>query len=231
MATSALSILTQIFYEPKAAFEELKDKPRVWLPLILIPALSMLVFFWYFATVDFPWLVDHMLSAQPNLKPDAREMLEKFFTKNSMMFSTMGGVLVGTAIMYALTGLYFLIASKVMGSSITYGKWFAFAAWTSVPGLLGIPLMALQIITGEGKVSTEDLNMLSLNFLTVHLPLSNPWSGLLNSFSLTTIWTAFLAFVGLRVWTGRSVASCAIASVLPYALIYGIWAAKIAFFK
>ncbi len=119
----------------------------------------------------------------------------------------------------------------MMGSAISYGKWFSFSIWIGVPALIGIPLMALQIMTGNGKLPMEDLNMLSLNYLIFHLPVSNAWANMLNVVSLTTFWTMFLSFVGLRVWTGRSAMSCAVASILPYAVIYGIWIAKLVFFK
>jgi hypothetical protein len=229
MSSNAISTLAKVFYEPKSAFESLKEKPAAWLPLALIILGSMMVFYWYYATVDFPWLVDHTLSAQPDLKPDAKAAMAGFMTKNTMMYSTLGGLLIATPIVFALFGLYYWLAAKVMGSEIGYGKWFHFAIWISVPTLLGLPLMALQIATGHGQISTEDLNMLSMNYLTVHAPLDAPWSGILNNLSLTTFWTLFLSFVGLRVWTGRSATACALAAVLPYALVYGGWALKIAF--
>lgn len=231
MAASALSVLPQMFYEPKAAFESLKEKPNAWLPLILIVFSTLAIVFWYFSVVDFTWMVEHMISSKPDMKPEEREVMEKFMTKNLMMYPAIGGALVGLPIFYAIYALYFLLASKIMGSAITYGKWFAFSTWISVPSLIAIPLMVLQIVSGDGKIAFEDLNMLSLNYLVFHFPIGHPFASMLGGLSLTTFWTMFLSFVGLRVWTGRSAMSCAVASVLPYAVIYGIWIAKLVFFK
>jgi hypothetical protein len=229
MSSNAISVLAKVFYEPKSAFESLKEKPAAWLPLALIILGSMIVFYWYYSTVDFPWLLDHTLSAQPDLKPEAKAAMASFMTKNTMMYSTLGGVLIATPIIYAVFALYYFIASKVLGSEVSYGKWFHFTIWISVPALLGLPLMALQVATGHGQVAMEDLNMLSMNYLIAHAQLGTPWASFLNNLSLPTLWTVFLSFVGLRVWTGRGTGACAFAAVLPYAFFYGGWALKIAF--
>lgn len=231
MSSSAISIIGKLFFEPKAAFESLKESSKPWLPLALIMLSTMALFYWYYATVDFAWLIDHTLSAKPDMKPEEKEMVMSMLTKDRMMMTTLGGVLIATPIVFALYALYYLLASKVMGSTISYGKWFSFAVWVSVPTLLSAPLMALQIMTGKGQIAMESLNMLSLNFLITNLPADHAWAGLMNNLSLTTFWTMFLTFVGLRVWTGRGTTSCAIATALPYLVIYGIWVAILMFFK
>ncbi|MFZ6819168.1 Yip1 family protein [Undibacterium sp. Ji22W] len=231
MSSNAISVIGKLFFEPKAAFESLKENSKPWLPLALIMVSTLALFYWYYATVDFSWLIDHTLSAKPDMKAEEREMVTKMLTKDRMMITTLVGALIGMPVVFALYGLYFMLASKVMGSAISYGKWFGFAVWVSVPTLIGAPLMALQIATGHGQVSLEGLNMLSLNFLIANLPADHAWAGLMNNLSLTTFWTMFLTFVGFRVWTGRSVASCALATALPYVVIYGVWVAKLMFFK
>lgn len=228
MANNQVSNLIQLFYEPKTAFTALKEKPASWLVLAITILGSISIFYWYFATVDFPWMLDHMLSAQPDLKPEAREAMAKFMTRDTMMYSTLGGAVIATPIIFALFALYYFVASKVLGSSISYGKWFHFSVWASVPALLSLPLMALQVATGHGQIGMEDLNMLSMNYLIAHAPTGSPWASLMNSLSLPYFWTIFLSFVGLRVWTERSSGACAIAAVLPYAFLYGGWALKIA---
>lgn len=219
-----------MFYEPKQAFEALKEKGHVWSPLLLLIVLTAVVMFWYVHTVDFAWLIDRMVSADPGMKPEAREAMRKMFSPTFLTASTVGGSLIGMPIEYALYALYYLIVSKLMGSEIGYSKWFAFAAWTSVPSLLALPLMALQIATGHGQIALEELNMMSFNFLLFHLPAGNAWATLATSLSLTTIWTAALSVIGLRSWTDRSTASCVFAALLPFAVVYGIWVAKIVIF-
>ncbi|MBC3875885.1 YIP1 family protein [Undibacterium flavidum] len=229
MSSNAISVIAKLFFEPKAAYIALKEKPAAWVPLVMIILGSLIVFYWYFATVDLSWLIEHTMASQPNLKPEARTAMASFMTRNAMMYSTLGIVFALSLIIYAVFALYYWLASKVLGTEITYGNWFHFTVWTSVPALLGLPLMAIQVATGHGQVAMEDLNMLSMNYLIAHAPLGAPWERFLTNISITTLWTALLSFVGLRVWTGRSTAACAFAALLPYVFFFGCWALKITF--
>lgn len=228
MANNQVASLIQLFYEPRAAFTALKAKPASWLVLILIILAMLIVHYWFFATVDFAWLMDHTFNSQPEIKPEAREAIAKFMTLDTMMYSSLAMIVVAPLVMNAIIALYYFVASKVLGSSIGYGKWFHFSVWVGVPVILSAPLMALQVATSHGQVGLEDLNMLSLNYLFVHAPLGTPWASLLNNLSLYHFWTVFLSYVGLRVWTERSVNACAIAAALPYVFVFGGWALKTA---
>ena len=229
MATQAFFDIGNVILEPSPTFARLKDKPRAWVPLLVLIALTLAITWWYVATLDFAWFREHMLAVQGTIKPEERAALDHFFTRDRMLWTLGIGTLVGTPVMFALTAVYYLLAGKVMGSGIGYGKWFGFAAWTSIPRLLALPLMALQIATSGGRLTMEDANMVSLNYLLLHLPLSNPWVSFASNLDLTSLWTMALAAIGLKAWTGRSTAACTFAAVLPYVLVYGIWAAKIAF--
>jgi hypothetical protein len=221
-----IQLLGQIFYEPKLTFEAIKDQPRAWIPLTALIVLSSIVMYWYLATVDFPWMINRMMEAVPQADATARANMESMFTRNSMLLTTLAGIIVGTPVMCAIVGVYFLLAGKFIGSDISFGKWFAFAAWTKVPSLLTLPLMALQIITGKGQVALEQLNMMSLSFL-LQLPASHKWASFAGNLDLTVLWSAFVTFVGLRVWTGRSVGTCATVSLIPLVVVYGLWAVKL----
>ncbi len=230
MATQALFDICNFIIEPSPTFARLKDKPRAWVPLLVLIVLTLAITWWYVATLDFAWFREHMLAARGTVKPEERAALAQFLTPNRMLWSTVIGIMLGTPVMYALTAVYYLLAGKVMGAGIGFGKWFGFAAWTSIPRLLALPLMALQIATSGGRLTMEDANMVSLNYLLLHLPLSNPWASFASNLDLTSLWTMALAAIGLKAWTGRSTAACTFAAVLPYVLVYGIWAAKIVFF-
>ena len=230
MATQALFDIGNVILEPSPTFARLKDKPRAWVPLLVLIVLTLAITWWYVATLDFAWFREHMLAARGTVKPEERAALAQFLTPNRMLWSTVIGIMLGTPVMYALTAVYDLLAGKVMGAGIGFGKWFGFAAWTSIPRLLALPLMALQIATSGGRLTMEDANMVSLNYLLLHLPLSNPWASFASNLDLTSLWTMALAAIGLKAWTGRSTAACTFAAVLPYVLVYGIWAAKIVFF-
>lgn len=230
MSTNAAAISLQMFYEPGKAFAALRDKSRGWLPLLAIMGGSAAIMYWYFQTVDFSWMIDQTAANTPDLTAEQREAMQKVMSPTVMTWSALGGILIGTPVVYALYALYYLLAGKFIGSDISYGKWFALTAWTSLPRLLVLPLMALQIMTSGGRVAMEDLSMVSLNYLLLQLPATHPWAGLFNSLDIPLLWSVVLTVIGLRVWTGRSLATCITISVLPVVVIFGLWAAKIALF-
>jgi hypothetical protein len=168
---------------------------------------------WWVNSTDFVWLREHVMIGQGDAKPEIRAAMEHSLTPTFLMWSTGLTTVLGTPVVFAVSALYYFLAGKVMGAPIGFGKWFGFAAWVNVPRLLTVPLSALQI----------------LNYLVFHLPPSNPWAGLLYSIDLPAIWTMVLSVIGLKVWTGRSTGACATAALIPWVIVYGLWAAKIAF--
>jgi hypothetical protein len=228
MATQALFDIGNVMLEPTPTFARLKNKSSAWLPLLILTAFTVGIMYWWISTLDWAWFVDHMASAKPDASPEAREAIKKFMTPTSMLWSSSIGAVVGTLAALALSALYYLVASKFIDAPIGFGKWFGFAVWTSVPRLLTLPLSALQIVTSHGRLAPEDMNMASINYLLFHLPLSNPWASLVGSIDLSMFWCIVLTVIGLKAWTGRSTATCVTVALLPYAIVYGLWAAKIA---
>ncbi len=229
MATQALFDIGNVILEPTPTFARLKDKGGAWLPLLILIVLSMGIMYWWISTLDFPWLIEHTVAAQPKATPEMRAAMEKFMTPTSMMWTSIIGAIVGSVLTMAVSALYYLIAGKVMGVPVGFGKWFGFSVWTNVPRLLTVPLSALQIATSHGRLAPEDMNMASLNYLLFHLPVSHPWASFVGSMDLTMFWSIVLAVFGLKAWTGRSTGTCVAVAVLPYLIVYGLWAAKIAF--
>ncbi|WP_371765936.1 YIP1 family protein [Massilia sp.] len=229
MATQPLFDIGNVILAPSPTFARLKDKPRPFIPLLVLILLTLAVSCWYVSSLDFAWFREHMLAAQGPMKPEARAAMAQFLTPKTMMWSSGAGAVLGTPLICAVVALYYLLAGKVMGTGIGYGKWFGFAVWTSIPRLLTVPLSALQILTSGGRLAPEDMNMVSLNYLLLHVPMSSPWFGFATNLDLTSVWSIALAVLGLKAWTGRSTAACVTVAVLPYAVVYGIWAAKIAF--
>jgi hypothetical protein len=228
MAAQALFDIANVFLDPVPTFARLKIKTNAWLPLLVSILLSLAVTVWWVNTLDFDWLREHMLAAQPAAEPEIQEAMTNTLTPKFMMWSSVITSVIGNLLIFAVTAIYYLLCGNVIGTSVSYGKWFGFAVWTSVPRLLVVPLSMLQIVTSHGQLAPEDLNMVSLNYLLFHLPMSNPWAGLASNIDLTTFWSVTLGIIGLKAWTGRSTATCLAIAVLPYVIIYALWAAKIA---
>ncbi|SFG56850.1 Yip1 domain-containing protein [Duganella sp. CF458] len=223
----AFAQLTQVFYEPSAAFAALKERPRAWLPLLLLYVAGISMVVWYFQTVDWEWMKAATLP--PDLSAEQREAAGQSMTRGVMMGFGIAGVVLGTLVIFSLYGFYYWLAGKLASMELGFKSGFALVAWASLPSLISVPLMALQIATSKGQLAFENADMLSLNFLLVHAAPHTPWFGIASALKLTDIWVIVLTTIGLRTWTGKSGTTCAIIAALPYVLIYGCWAAWILF--
>lgn len=218
------SSLMGMFYEPQHVFDRLQQRSRSWFPALLLTLGMAAMLWWYYHTVDFPWLIEHQLSARPDLSASQREAAAAMMQPRVLTWGSVLATLVVTPLLMAFHALVYFIATRFIGSDIRFGQWFGLAAWSAVPRLLCFPLMVLQILSSHGRVAVADLTMVSLNFLWLHLPLDHPWAGFADAIDLTVIWSVALATVGIRVWTGRPFGTALAFAMLPSLMIYGVWA-------
>jgi hypothetical protein len=54
------------------AFAAVRVKPWLWWPLAAITLGTAALYYWYYATVDFNWLMERTLAASPDLSADQR---------------------------------------------------------------------------------------------------------------------------------------------------------------
>lgn len=227
----ALSTLTGMFYEPGQAFATLRRRSYGWLPAALVTFGMALIIWWYYQTVDFGWLVDHQLSARPDLSASQRATAAAMMRPRLLTWGGVLGVLILTPLLMAMYALVYFICGKFVGSDVRFGQWCALAAWSNVPRVLCFPLMIAQILGSRGQVGVEDLTMVSMNFLFLHLAPDSPWFNLANAIDLTVFWSIGLAAVGIRAWTGRGPVAVTIMATLPPLLLYAGWAGAIVAFS
>ncbi|MCB1560560.1 MAG: YIP1 family protein [Xanthomonadales bacterium] len=224
---SPLSTLLAVFVEPAKAMQAVRERSMAWFPLLLLVGGTAIVWVWYYQIVDIAWLQDQMLSAGgQKLSPEQIAASKSFMTRGFLIGSTIVSVAIMLPLIMLISAVYYLLAAKVVGSDIGFGKWFAFAVWTSVPALLLVPAGIIKILTSSnGQLTQQAVNPLSLNELLFHLPVSSPWAGLANAIHIPSIWAAVVAIIGYKLWTGKSTVTSAIVVLLPLVVIYGGWAA------
>jgi hypothetical protein len=106
MAAQAFFDIGNVILDPTPTFGRLKSKTNAWLPLLVSIVLSMAVLNWWIMTLDFDWLLQHMLAMQPNAKPEVRAAMAKFLTPRSMLITSCIGAVVGTLLISAVSALY-----------------------------------------------------------------------------------------------------------------------------
>jgi len=223
-STLSMGAFITMLYEPAATFRRLQAKPRGWLPMLALMATSGALTVWYFSVVDFPWLMDQMFAA---LKSAAeRERAAAVVSKNFLLVSSSISTVVVFPLFFAIMGGYLLVVSKALSHGLTFGKCFALAAWANVPTMLLLPLGAMQILlASSGQLALSELNPVSLNQLLFHYGMANPYATLLDTVSVTSVWSAVLLVIGFETWAQVKRVTAILVVLIPMLLIYGAWLA------
>jgi hypothetical protein len=221
-----IKTLLTMFATPEKSFEAIRNRSMVALPLTFSIVSAVFILYWYYEIVNFDWFQDNMTATVSD--PTARDMAKKIMTKNMLSTVSAAGIFFGIPLMYAGMALYFLLISKIKNISASFGQWFAFVAWASVPSLLSLPLGAMQILLSQdGMLTPEQLNPTSVNQIFFHFPVGHPWQVFLDSANVLNVWSAVLMVIGLQVWTKQSRTRSVVVVLAPYTIIGSCWVAYI----
>lgn len=221
-SASTTSAFFTMFYEPGATFQRLRARPRGWLPMLLLMASSAALLLWYFAVVDFNWLLDQMLAVMKTAAE--REQAAKVISKTFLQISSLVSTVVFFPVFFVIMGTYLMIASKALSGGLSFGQGFALAAWAAIPAILLLPLGALQILlTSSGQLGFSELNPVSLNQLVFHYTMANPRASLMDALSLTSVWSIVLMVIGFETWARVKRSTAILVVLIPHVLVYGAW--------
>ncbi|MBN4053872.1 YIP1 family protein [Haliea sp. AH-315-K21] len=214
-----------ILIAPKKAFPLIKEKPSWFLPWLLISVLAASVQFGFYSLVDAEYLLDQLV--QQSLLPgmgtnDLRVILQPVVdNKKILAISSAIGVPVGLLVLFLSNSIYFAFISKFTDDNVGFKRWFALSAWCTVPTVFSALGGWLVIITSGGLIDMNALNPFSFNFL---FKTEGTFTGLFSFVNVITLWTLSLLILGYKNFTSSSTLKAALVVVLPYLLIFAIWA-------
>jgi hypothetical protein len=211
-----------MLYEPTSTFQRLKARPSGWIPMLILMMTSCVLTLWYFSIVDFSWFIDQMLAVITSSAE--REHAERMMSKNFMMTTSLVSSLLVFPFYFVIIGIYLMIAAKALAHDLSFGKGFALAAWSSVPGILLFPLGAMQILlASSGQLGFSELNPVSLNQLLFHYDMAHPLATLMDLIGVTSIWSLVLLVIGFEVWAKVKRSTAVLVVLIPHLLVYGAW--------
>jgi hypothetical protein len=219
--------LIDIFLQPGKVFEDLRERPRFALPLLLLLVLSAALPLWYFLAVDSAWYVQHMmLAAGREVSAADLEKMKAIMpgTQRMAYFGAASATIVGV-IVVCLYALYLMLAGKVTGAAMSFKRGMSLICWSNMPALLGLLVALVGVATMQPHTPLESLMLTNIDPLLVQLPPESPWLGLARGFSLLNFWTWFLLALGWRTFNRASWSQSAIVALLPSVVIYGAMAA------
>lgn len=223
--------MIDIVASPGKALEEVKPHTSwLWPPLLISIAVACGLLVYFYSWVDFDWLVEETIRQVPAEDRAASEdAIRGFMSPKSSMVTSVAAIAIFTLVIYLIEAIYFHLANKLTtGSDIRFGQWFSFAVWTSFVGVFASLAGFVAILMADSnQMAAEGLQVFSFNNILIHAEAGEPWFRWASSLTLVNIWVLVVASIGYARWTGASLVKSSVIAVLPWALIFGIWAATI----
>ncbi len=228
---TVFNAMTDMVASPGKAFDQIKlHSSWFWWPLLISIVLAAGMMYYYFSWVDFSWFVEETIRAMPvEQRAEAAEPTRQFMQQGPTSWMSAGGVVIGSFVIYAIMGVYFHLANKLTTSAdLSFGQWFSFSVWANFVSIFGtLAAFAYIVMSDTNQVSAEALQVTSFNALFIKASIGDAWYNIASSFSLINIWIIALMTIGYTRWTGATMMKSAIVVLLPWVLVFGIWAAMI----
>jgi hypothetical protein len=234
---TVFNALVDIIASPGKALDEVRHHGSwFWIPLAIIILLPVAVFTYYFAWVDFAWLVDETVRMTTRDAPDAdtaammESNIRSFMQPATQMTLSAVFITLVTFLIFALQAGYLNFISKALGhGEVKYGQWFSFSVWTAFVGIFGSIAAFIAIMMADSNQFGQDaLNPLSMQNLFIHAEMGTSWFNWGNALNLTNFWMLVLMTIGYSRWTGTTTGKSAAVVTAPWVAIFGIWALLIA---
>jgi len=228
---SVFNAMVDIVAAPGKALEEIKlHTSWLWWPLLITMIMASGLMAYYYNWVDFPWLVEETIRQVPvEKRAESADAIRQFMHPGTSMWTAVVAIVLFSFIIYAIQASYLHLANKLItGADIGYGQWFSFSVWTAFVGVFGALAGFVIIFTADSnQLPTQSLQALSLNSLLVHAGPGEPLFTWASSLTLINFWTFFLMSIGYARWTGADIMKSTVIAVLPWAVIFGGWAAMV----
>jgi hypothetical protein len=226
---TVFNALTDIVAAPGKALDQVKSHTAwLWWPLLITIVLGAGMMAYYYSWVDFEFLVEETIRAQPaERRAEVAEGIREFMNPTTSILTTIVAIVLMTFVIYTLQATYLHLANKLTtGAGISWGQWFSFSAWTGFVGVFAVVAALVVILSADSnQLAQTELQPLSMNSLIIHAQPGEPWFTWGSALNLTHLWMLVLMSLGYARWTGAAMAKSTVIAVLPWALIFGIWAA------
>lgn len=223
------SRLSGVFFEPGKAFADIAERPKWFLPLLLIILATAAFYVTYGQHVGWERFVQdqidnnaRMQQQMQSLSPEQRQQ-SLALQEKIMPITYYVGPVIGMPLMYLISSLILLgIASGIMSAGVKFKQIFAIECYA---GLVGIIAKALGIVVMFLKNPDQFnlMNPLAFNpaaFMDQKTASKFIYT-LASGCDLFVIWVLILTVIGLKAAAGKklSTGGAAVAVVLPYAVL------------
>jgi hypothetical protein len=228
---SVFNAMVDIVASPGKALDEIKlHTSWLWWPLLITLLLAAGLWIYYYNRIDFPWLIEETIRQIPaEDRAERADAVRQFMSPGRSMWMTVIAIVVFTFVIYTVQATYLHLANKIItAADIGFGSWFSFTVWTAFVGVFGaLAAFVMILMADSNQLAAQDLAVLSMNSLLIHASPGDAWFTWANSLNLVHFWSLFLMSIGFARWTGAEIMKSTVIAVLPWVLIFGIWALTI----
>lgn len=210
-ARNIWAIVGDVFLAPSRAFESFREKPKFWVPMILVTLILVVV---AYVGHDYNQLAaKEIYDAAPNIRPEVRQQIDAQIQSSSALVSA-GSMLIffpiitviGSLIAWLFISFFFGKKAKFMtvwSTNLLSGLIAAFGAIVTVP---------LMIAKGSVYVSLGPAALMSGHDFTSYL------YSALNQLDIFSVWWVIVAAMGYSIVFGLSKAQGATISIVLWLL-------------
>ena len=127
-----------------------------------------------------------------------------------MRMMSAGGELIGQPIRWAIVLLilatFFLVVGKIVKTDASWGDWFGFSCWVSIPFAIGSVVSLVLMAVGASALAENDLAVLGWFGMTA------PWA---MAITIPALWTLYITINGLDSWLEKGVVTSVIVALIP----------------
>jgi hypothetical protein len=227
------SRLTGVFFEPGKAFADIAERPKWFVPLLLIVVATVAFYVVYGQHIGWQSFVQDQIDnnatmqrQMQNLSPEQRQQ-SMALQEKIMPITYEVGPVIGMPVVYLFSSLILLgIASGIMSAGVKFKQIFAIECYA---GLVGIVAKVLGIVVMFLKNPDQFnlMNPLAFNpaaFMDQKTTSKFIYT-LATGLDLFVFWALILTVIGLKAAAGKklSTGGAAVAVILPYAalLLFG----------
>jgi hypothetical protein len=192
-----------VIWEPRPVFQDLAARPRFWVPLILLTALSILYVFTFSRVVGWETFMRQQFETNPRVQEMPPEQRQQAMEQGMKFGVAMGyaGSAVGFAVIsLVIAGVMLGLFNALAGADLTFRKVFSLVCYAFVPSVIAT-ILALVTMFLKNPEDFDLQNPLILNAGAFLDKSSTPgWLySIATSLDLFNIWIILLLALGLAV--------------------------------
>jgi hypothetical protein len=226
--TSALSTFVNIFASPNEAFAAIKERPRAWLPLLIVILGYCAVTFTYLHVVDLRWLMDSQLATNAPQLTDAQrqQAVERAVSIGPTVYGAISAIAVALVMttLFAVAALYYTAVSFFSGDGLKFWQWFGLVTWCALPTLFGIVAQLVNLAATDARFLVPDaLDPLAFgNLFSIDRTGATMLQRRLLGVDVTALWSLALVVLAYQAWTKTSLLRTITVVFAPLVVIVAI---------